>query len=1050
MTARPTELDLWTRGTADVTKMPSIPFLGYRFVNEIYMYSDLLKTIIRSLVQETFRKGITIEPRFVVKCVICGTEYDTKVETCEVCGSHKLRPPNPFEKRWMEEFMHDVNYNDQSLVEVLQDVDTDLNIYDNAYLAVVKRYDFNSEGKVVGAEVVEVLRASPENVLLIMDKEGRPGRTDDGRVVMICLEHRDKYVAVLPEHVKETRCQTCGKWMYPAYFAVRKSVGEGGFLYYTDGEILHIKKFTHGLGYGLSPIFAVWMKVLTLIKQDFFILTAYHLERSPRGVLILRGQFDAIQKAWHKLQTEAQTNPHIIYPLIVEGADKVNRIAEWIDLSFSAKDIDFIQYREEVRRTVGALWGVMPIFHGDTGGGMGLANEGLQIVVTNRAVEREQTLFNEKVLSWLSRQLGVSDWEYQLVPNEGRDVVARIQRETMRIGNAERMAQLGYRPIAIKTDDGIDFYYEYAGKPIAEEKASGYIAGKIYQEVPEREIPRHEGEPEHGRPRVDEQRFEGEELARRPKTPSTFVVGEGGELIPEEEVGKSLFRKEAEAEVPVEYRRYIRREDISRLPTGTRVHRGPRGGLFIDVREVPEHVREKLEVSEEERRQERAVVTYGGKLTEKLRYGVEVDKEKGEAKIRFEKEGNVLEFSADLKSRSIKVTNISFSQEPESLIRTLEGNWFVRGLFEKYPVSETYRYVLYPSSWEKVFSLKQIKEGYQYSAADMKLVSKEMENDIELLSRPISYWEEVSSEDGFNFYYSEGIKSLKPHEKSVNLFKQAVRNKFGGNIIFLPEGSIRAGGLFDPYKMTVTVGNHYFSTMCHEYLHYVFDMYSKLLSFIGVLEFDLGNAINSLFEEETESGDKVGLTNFSDYAAGRDIPEEVQQLGNLWGEFVRRAEQDFRYDLGKALLEYFESRSTERIEAKWERYVKNVVDRLNRLIDYFGGKEALSKFEELIRFLRENGGLTPYSDSWKDVDTYMAATEAFASLGDLIGDFFEWELHRKNLGLKKFTRANLVRFYKGVASDSPAHILYFKKGKEKVLEKALDFLDSIGLINWEE
>jgi hypothetical protein len=281
--------------------------------------------------------------------------------------------------------------------------------------------------------------------------------------------------------------------------------------------MLHIKKFTHGLGYGVSPIFSVWMKVLTLIKMDFFILTAYHLERPPKGVLILRGQMESIQKAWHRLQEEARNNPHMIYPFVVEGADKAPRIAEWIDLSFSAKDIEFIQYREEIRRTVGALWGVMPLFQGDTSAGVGLANEGLQIVVTNRAVEREQTLFNEKVLPWLMRQMGVSDWEYQLIPNEGRDIVARIQRETMRIANAERMAALGYKPVAVKTDDGIDFYYEVGGKEIQESERSGYIASKVYQEIPEREIPRYEGEPEHGRPRTDEQRFEGEELGRRPK-----------------------------------------------------------------------------------------------------------------------------------------------------------------------------------------------------------------------------------------------------------------------------------------------------------------------------------------------------------------------------------------------------------------------------------------------------------------------------------------------------------------------------------------------------
>ena len=929
MTIRPSELDIWTRGSVGIAKAPSVPYLGYRFVSEIYLYSDLLKTIIRSLVQETFRKGITIVPKFVVKCNVCHTDYDTKVEVCEVCGSDSLRTPNPFEREWMEKFMHDTNFNDQTLVEVLQDVCTDLNIYDNAFLAVVKRYDFNSEGRVVGAEVVEVIRANPENIELVIDREGRPARTDDGRVALVCLEHRDRYVAVSPEEVESVRCNLCKKMMYPAYFAVRKSI-EGQYLYYTNGEILHIKKFTHGLGYGLSPIFSVWMKVMTLIKQDFFILTAYHLERSPRGILVLRGQMESIQKAWQRLQEEAKTNPHIIYPLVVEGADKVNRVAEWLDLSFSAKDIDFIQYREEVRRTVGcyddkteiftengwkrfsdlrkderiwqvnddlslslvkpthyfeadyegtmyrfrtksldllvtpnhnmvvvdekdwyndknmklqlkradevkravipqaikwegerikefilpekrlkrhhlkekridgddycrfmgiwlaegslsktrptsdtpnkvliaqsrksryyediknmlsklpfkvfimkdgdfvinskqlaeylsqfgrsgdkfvpeiiknatpeqiklflewfvkgdgskrsykengfevvrvkvkserladdiqelfmkigisatkvkdkrgyfevntrctknsswksysrirkeniteeyykgkiycvevpshkllvrrngriavcgnSLWGVMPLFHGDTSAGVGLANEGLQIVVTNRAVEREQTLFNEKVLSWLCKQLGVSDWEYRLVPNEGRDVVARLQRETMRIANAERMAQLGYRPVAVKTDDGLDFYYEYQGSPIKADEKTGYIAGKVYQEFPAREIPRYEGEAEHGRPRKDEQRFEGEELARREKTPTTFVVGEGGELVPEEgEVGKSFFQKAAQIiEVPEEYRRYISREDIPKLPKGTRIHEGPRGGLFIDVREV--------------------------------------------------------------------------------------------------------------------------------------------------------------------------------------------------------------------------------------------------------------------------------------------------------------------------------------------------------------------------------------------------------------------------------------------------------------------------------
>jgi len=44
-------------------------------------------------------------------------------------------------------------------------------------------------------------------------------------------------------------------------------------------------------------------------------------------------------------------------------------------------------------------------------------------------------------------------------------------------------------------------------------------------------------------------------------------------------------KERQKADVPEEYRRYISRDDIPKLPKGTRVHQGPRGGLFIDVRE---------------------------------------------------------------------------------------------------------------------------------------------------------------------------------------------------------------------------------------------------------------------------------------------------------------------------------------------------------------------------------------------------------------------------------------------------------------------------------
>ena len=123
---RPTELGTWSKGVSDVAKMPTLPWLGFRFCYELYNYSDLLRTIIRSLVQETFRKGLTIVPKFAVKCAVCGAEYQTRVAKCELCGSDKLREPDKKEFDTLRWWMEDVNFNDQSLVEVLKEIDLSL------------------------------------------------------------------------------------------------------------------------------------------------------------------------------------------------------------------------------------------------------------------------------------------------------------------------------------------------------------------------------------------------------------------------------------------------------------------------------------------------------------------------------------------------------------------------------------------------------------------------------------------------------------------------------------------------------------------------------------------------------------------------------------------------------------------------------------------------------------------------------------------------------------------------------------------------------------
>lgn len=478
---RPVENNPYSSFNSDAAKIPNVP-LGFKFCYDLYNYNDVVRTIVRTLVGETFRNGIVVKERFIMKCNNCKYEYDSEVDKCKNCGteadtrafpkSKGFRRPDQDEKRDLEEKLKDVNLNDETILDVLTAIAIDVNVIDNAFLVCRKEYGFNSQGEVVFAKVKEIIRGAPIALKLIQNIQGRYGRTDDDKYVLFCLEHRTKKYELAQEELedhKKTHCPDCGLRMYPAYYVydqtgyvtpVRSGIQK---VYFTNGEILHFKKFSHGVGYGFPPILSIWIKALILMKMDWFILQAYNLQRPPKGMLVMKANRDSVAKSWEKVKDEARQNPYMIYPLIIEpdGNKDTKTIAEWVDFSFKSEDVDMIEYRNELRRAIGALWGVSPLFQADTSTGVGLANEGLQLTVTNRAVESEQKMFNEKILEWLVKQFGVTDWKLSLNPNEEKDQTARLQRENMRINNAVLLLNnFGIKPKVKTGEDGIEFEFD--------------------------------------------------------------------------------------------------------------------------------------------------------------------------------------------------------------------------------------------------------------------------------------------------------------------------------------------------------------------------------------------------------------------------------------------------------------------------------------------------------------------------------------------------------------------------------------------------------------
>ena len=367
-----------------------------------------------------------------------------------------------------------------------------------------KEYYYTDDGKLFGFKVKDIIRASPFKMRLMVSGYGI-GRGRNGEYLYVCPEHRDQLVQKDKEGVYF--CEHCGKQLLPAWYA---SADKGKITYYAKDEVYHVKRWSQTQGYGIPTILPVITKVLILMKMDRFILTAYSLQRSPKGLLIIRGRVDAFERAWEQLKQKAMENPNMINPLVIEGADSAKRIAEYIDFSLKPEEMQWTEMRNELRKQIGARWGVQPLFQGDLSIGTGLNNEGLQITVTNRTIATSQEVWN-RVLDWLSKQLGYMDWKFKLAPNEEKDLKAQIERERMRIENARIMKDLGYEPILVEGEDGIAFVYKKSAKTV--NSGSGINIKSIRAILREgksgNELNEVEGSPEGRGKRAYSQNYEG-------------------------------------------------------------------------------------------------------------------------------------------------------------------------------------------------------------------------------------------------------------------------------------------------------------------------------------------------------------------------------------------------------------------------------------------------------------------------------------------------------------------------------------------------------------
>jgi hypothetical protein len=425
--------------------------LLYNVMNQ----SVIGRTCITQLKQEVFRRGYVWEKAYEARCNDCGKEHTRPVQECSRCKGVNLEVPDVKQLEYAEKFIEGyVNKSEQLFIDVLQELEDDLNVMDDAYIVLVKEYFMDGNQKIRMHRIKELYRGDPTTMFIYTDELGQRGTKG-----FTCVNHRDS-VQTEPHEL----CDLCGSKLYPVHYVNRAN---GQDQYYLEGEVLHFSKYSPSRLYGQSPVVTLFNSLMTLIAMENYVNSAYTKSRMPRGLLAVQTRnMDSMRSFWRGVKEKMEADPHFI-PVMGIEAEGGKGAVEWIKFMDSLKEMDYISVKDDLRDRVSAFYGVSKVFMADNTTSGGLNNEGMQILVTNRAVQKAQNVYNSYVFPFLIKQFGITDWELKLPPSEEEDEIAVLRKREIEVNIAASTKNLGFE---VDMDEDGNFTFK---KPEPEERPEG-------------------------------------------------------------------------------------------------------------------------------------------------------------------------------------------------------------------------------------------------------------------------------------------------------------------------------------------------------------------------------------------------------------------------------------------------------------------------------------------------------------------------------------------------------------------------------------------------
>lgn len=434
---------------------------------------------INTKIQEKFRRGIGVVPKFASKCKSCRTEFENIDENqkCPECGG-ELRPPDAGEKRSMEKMMENMNLNHESLEDIMQQTHVDICVADEGYIIEKKAY-WTENNIIKWSEVTEVIWGSPIVMRPVVD----PHTGTPGGMFWACPQCRGKakvYLQqVIPEHPsydvdnsniesnevhdEAPYCSKCGTRTEDVKYV--SVFHERGYIenYYIEGEVIHWHEYMKSHTFSVPPGVTLWIPSTIIIYKDTWVRDSFRKQRKPKGAIIaVTGNPDGFWNKWERVMERVKKDWHYTPMIPMEpeaGVPGGGGNIQWVDFMGDMKDLDFENIRAIYERNLYQWYGVGNIFANIEQSGSGKGSSEAKLIISNR--HREWSNRNDnRVLRIMSDDCGFRDHIWKVLQPEDRDELKKEQIFIQRASAAQLMESLGYKAHFEQNDRAFKFRYD--------------------------------------------------------------------------------------------------------------------------------------------------------------------------------------------------------------------------------------------------------------------------------------------------------------------------------------------------------------------------------------------------------------------------------------------------------------------------------------------------------------------------------------------------------------------------------------------------------------